>query len=63
MISIRADIPEDEINTTRYSKTSINDLKALVAKYGIDIDRPLKAMNLADNNVVIYRQRLSSNKN
>jgi len=57
-IIIRADVPEDEIHITRYSKTSINDLKALVSRYGIDMDKPFKAENFADNDYVIYRQRL-----
>jgi len=56
-ISIRADIPEFEIRKTQLSKTMINDLKALVLKYGLDIMK-CKVENFAHNDYVIYRQRL-----
>jgi len=58
-IMIRADIPDTEIRKTQYSKTMMNDLKLLTAKYGIDITKRLKVENFAENDYVIYRQRLN----
>lgn len=57
-IMIRADIPDFEVRVTQYSKTMINDLELLVAKYGLDMKKVHKVENLAENDYVIYRQRL-----
>ena len=57
-VMIRADIPEFEVRVTQYSKTMIEDLSLLVAKYGLDMKKVCKVENLVDNDYVIYRQRL-----
>ena len=57
-VMIRADIPDFELHVTKLSNTMINDLKLLVAKYGLSMNKVCKVENLADNDYVIYRQRL-----